>query len=69
MHAADGRAAGITAAVDEALRMLAIEGVVGVNLSGSVTAGPELDGARIMAEVAAALRDRAPLSFQATTSP
>ena len=69
MQAADGRAAGITAAVDEALRMLAIEGVVGVDLSGSVTAGPELVGARIMAEVAAAVRDRATLSSRATTSP
>ena len=69
MNAADGRGVGIAAAVDEALRMLAIQGVVGVNLSGSATAGPELDGARIMAEAAAALRDRAPVSFQATTSP
>lgn len=69
MQAVDGRTAGIAAAVDEALRMLAIEGVVGVDLSGSATAGPELEGAHIMAEVAAAIRDRESVSFQATTSP
>ena len=59
LAAADGRAAGVAAAVDEALRMLAIDGVAGVNLSGSATAGPELESAAIMAEVAAAIRDRA----------
>ena len=35
--------------------MLAIDGVVGVNLSGSATAGPETDSAAIMAEVAETL--------------
>jgi len=39
--------------------MLAIDGVVGVDLSGSATAGPELDSAAIMADVAAAVRARA----------
>lgn len=58
LDAADGRAAGISAAVEEAMRMLAIEGVAGVNLSGSATAGPELESARIMADVAAAIRER-----------
>ncbi|MGH9271074.1 MAG: methylenetetrahydrofolate reductase C-terminal domain-containing protein, partial [Ilumatobacteraceae bacterium] len=58
LEADDGRAAGIAAAVQEAQRMLAIDGVVGVNLSGSATAGPETESAAIMAEVAATLRDR-----------
>jgi len=60
LGAADGRAAGIAAAIDEAARMLRIEGVAGVNLSGSATAGPEHESARIMAEVAAGVRERAP---------
>ncbi len=56
LEADDGRAAGIAAAVQEARRMLAIDGVVGVNLSGSATAGPETQSAAIMAEVADRLR-------------
>ena len=56
LEADDGRAAGIAAAVLEARRMLAIDGVVGVNLSGSATAGPETESAAIMAEVAETLR-------------
>jgi 5,10-methylenetetrahydrofolate reductase len=59
LGASNGRAEGIAAAVDEAERMLAIDGVVGVDLSGSATAGPELESALIMAEVATAIRERA----------
>jgi hypothetical protein len=58
MASGDVREAGIAAAVDQAARMLAIDGVVGVNLSGSATSGPELESAAIMAEVASRLRDR-----------
>jgi 5,10-methylenetetrahydrofolate reductase len=61
LEAADGRAAGISAAVEEAVRMLAIEGVVGVNLSGSATAGPEEESAAIMDDVAARIRQRVPV--------
>jgi 5,10-methylenetetrahydrofolate reductase len=59
LGASDVRAEGVAAAVDEAERMLAIDGVVGVDLSGSATAGPELESAAIMAEVAAGIRMRA----------
>ena len=52
----DPRAAGIAAAVAEARRMLSIDGVIGVNLSGAATSGSEVDGAEIMADIAAALR-------------
>jgi len=52
----DPRAAGIDAAVEQALAMLAIDGVAGVNLSGSATSGPETESARIMAQVAAGVR-------------
>jgi 5,10-methylenetetrahydrofolate reductase len=62
LDATDGREAGITAAVDEAMRMLAIEGVVGVNLSGSATAGPEEESATIMDQVATRIRERWPVS-------
>jgi methylenetetrahydrofolate reductase (NADPH) len=58
LQAADGRETGIAAAVDEAVRMLGIDGVVGVNLSGSATAGPEEESAAIMDEVARRLRER-----------
>ena len=56
LSAQDGRAAGVAAAVAEARRMLQIDGVIGVNLSGAATSGSELDGAVIMAEVAAQIR-------------
>ncbi|MET0459080.1 MAG: methylenetetrahydrofolate reductase C-terminal domain-containing protein [Ilumatobacteraceae bacterium] len=56
MASPDARRAGIDAAVDQARRMLAIDGVIGVNLSGSATSGPELESAAIMAEVAARIR-------------
>ena len=58
MASSDVREAGIAAAVDQAARMLAIDGVIGVNLSGSATSGPELASAAIMADVAARLRAR-----------
>lgn len=67
LQAGDGREAGITAAVEEALRMLAIEGVVGVNLSGSATAGPEEESAAIMDDVAARIRQRLAVSGLPTT--
>jgi methylenetetrahydrofolate reductase (NADPH) len=60
LGAGDGRAAGIEAAVAEARRMLAIDGVVGVNLSGSATAGPETESASIMDEVAMRIRSAVP---------
>ena len=40
----------------QARQMLAIPGVVGVNLSGSATSGSEDESAAIMAEVARRLR-------------
>jgi methylenetetrahydrofolate reductase (NADPH) len=56
MTAADTREAGIEVAVDQARAMLGIAGVVGVNLSGSATSGPESESAAIMSEVATRLR-------------
>jgi 5,10-methylenetetrahydrofolate reductase len=56
LDSADPREAGIDAAVVQARQMLAIPGVVGVNLSGSATIGPEDESAAIMAEVARRLR-------------
>jgi 5,10-methylenetetrahydrofolate reductase len=50
--AADPRAAGIAAAIDLGERMLAIDGVVGVNLSGGRD-----DGERQLAEAMAAIAD------------
>ena len=52
----DPRAAGIEAALDEARALLAIPGVVGINLSGLGSGRGEDDGARIKAEVAHRLR-------------
>jgi hypothetical protein len=54
--AADPRAAGIAAAVDEARALLAVPGVVGVNLSGSGSSRGVDDGAEVKAEVTARLR-------------
>lgn len=48
--------AGIAAAVDTARAVLAIDGVEGVNLSGSATAAGPREGARIKAEIAERLR-------------
>lgn len=56
LGAADRRRAGVELAVEQARAMAAVPGVVGVDLSGSATAGDELDGARIMAEIAGELR-------------
>jgi 5,10-methylenetetrahydrofolate reductase len=57
LTAADPRAAGIAAAVAEARELLAVPGVVGVNLSGMGSARGEDDGARIKAAVAEQLRE------------
>jgi 5,10-methylenetetrahydrofolate reductase len=59
LAAGDGRRAGIDAAVEAARRMMAVDGVVGVNLSGSATAGPEIESAAIMDEVAIRIRELA----------
>jgi 5,10-methylenetetrahydrofolate reductase len=57
LAAPDPRAAGIAAAVAEARELLAVPGVVGVNLSGMGSARGEDDGARIKAAVAEQLRE------------
>ena len=51
LDAPDPTAAGIEAAVAQAEEMLAIDGVGGVNLSGSASAGPEARSAAIMATI------------------
>jgi 5,10-methylenetetrahydrofolate reductase len=56
LASADPRAAGIAAAVAEARALLAIPGVVGVNLSGAGSSGGVDEGAQIKAEVAAQVR-------------
>jgi 5,10-methylenetetrahydrofolate reductase len=53
---ADPRVAGIAAAVAEARALLAIPGVVGVNLSGSASSRGVDDGAAVKAEIAVQLR-------------
>ncbi|MGY1786807.1 methylenetetrahydrofolate reductase C-terminal domain-containing protein [Geodermatophilus sp. SYSU D00698] len=57
LAAPDPRAAGIAAAVAEARALLAVPGVVGVNLSGPAAGGGEDAGAQVKAEVAAAVRE------------
>jgi 5,10-methylenetetrahydrofolate reductase len=52
LAAADPMAAGIAAAVDEARALLAIPGVVGVNLSGLASARGEVAGAEVKAAIA-----------------
>ncbi|TYP87108.1 5,10-methylenetetrahydrofolate reductase [Blastococcus xanthinilyticus] len=59
LAAPDPRAAGIAAAVAEARALLAVPGVVGVNLSGMGSAAGEDDGARVKAAVAHELRGTA----------
>jgi 5,10-methylenetetrahydrofolate reductase len=59
LAAADPRAAGIATAVAEARALLAVPGVVGVNLSGPASADGEDAGAQVKAEVAATIRERA----------
>jgi methylenetetrahydrofolate reductase (NADPH) len=57
LAAADPVAAGIAAAVDEARALLAVPGVVGVNLSGLGSSEGVLAGAQVKAEVAARIRE------------
>jgi 5,10-methylenetetrahydrofolate reductase len=57
LAAPDPRAAGIAAAVAEARGLLAVPGVVGVNLSGLGSGRGEDDGASIKAAVAEQLRE------------
>jgi 5,10-methylenetetrahydrofolate reductase len=59
LAAPDPRAAGIAAAVAEARALLAIPGVVGVNLSGMGSGVGEDDGAQIKVEVAQRVRETA----------
>jgi hypothetical protein len=59
LAAPDPREAGIAAAVEEARALLAVPGVVGVNLSGLGSGRSEDDGARIKADVAERLREGA----------
>ena len=58
LAAPDPRTAGIAAAVEEAQALLAVDGVVGVNLSGMGSGRGEDDGARVKAAVATELRGR-----------
>jgi len=55
LAARDPRAAGIAAAVELGRGFLALDGVVGVNLSGGTQAGGELEFARALAEIGAEL--------------
>jgi len=59
LAAPDPRAAGIAAAVGEARALLAVPGVVGVNLSGMGSGISEDDGARVKADVAERVREAA----------
>ncbi|MFD2091594.1 methylenetetrahydrofolate reductase [Blastococcus deserti] len=59
LAAPDPREAGIAAAVAEARELLAVPGVVGVNLSGAASDRGADDGARIKAAVAERLREDA----------
>ena len=57
LTAPDPREAGIAAAVAEARALLAVPGVVGVNLSGLASGDGWLAGAEVKAEVARRLRE------------
>ncbi|MDN4161484.1 methylenetetrahydrofolate reductase C-terminal domain-containing protein [Nocardioides abyssi] len=57
LGASDVREAGIEEAVREAHELLAVDGVAGVNLSGSASSGGALDGAAVKAEVGARIRE------------
>jgi 5,10-methylenetetrahydrofolate reductase len=59
LAAPDPRAAGIAAAVAEARALLAVPGVVGVNLSGTGSSNGVDDGARIKAAIAEHVREAA----------
>jgi 5,10-methylenetetrahydrofolate reductase len=58
LAASDPRAAGIATAVEEAEALLAIDGVVGVNLSGLASAAGEIAAAEVKAEIGTALLRR-----------
>jgi 5,10-methylenetetrahydrofolate reductase len=58
LAAPDPRAAGIAVAVEEARALLAVPGVVGVNLSGAGSSRSADERARVKAEVAAAVTQR-----------
>ncbi|MEQ3549501.1 methylenetetrahydrofolate reductase [Pseudonocardia nematodicida] len=58
LAAPDPVEAGIEAATDEAVALLAVDGVAGVNLSGKGTSGSDERGAEIKAEVGRRIRDR-----------
>lgn len=60
LAAPDPRAAGIDAAVAEARELLAVPGVVGVNLSGLASADGWDAGAEVKAEIARRLREPGP---------
>jgi methylenetetrahydrofolate reductase (NADPH) len=57
LRAADPVAAGIEAAIREARALLAVDGVVGVNLSGLASGRGELFAAEVKAEVGRRIRD------------
>ena len=57
LRAADPRAAGIVAAVELSRAMLALDGVVGIDLSGGAAPGREVEHARDLAEIARRLED------------
>lgn len=57
LSARDSREAGITAAVELSRAMLAVEGVVGVDLSGGAAPGREIEHARDLAEIARRLEE------------
>jgi 5,10-methylenetetrahydrofolate reductase len=59
LAAADPRAEGIAAAIELSRGMLALDGVVGVDLSGGTGFGRELDFARALAEIGRELRGAA----------
>ena len=56
LDAPDPVAAGIDAAVDEARELLAVPGVVGVNLSGSASSVGHLEAAQVQTEIARRVR-------------
>jgi 5,10-methylenetetrahydrofolate reductase len=58
LAAPDPRAAGIAAALQEAEALLAIDGVVGVNLSGLASSAGEIVAAEVKAEIGWALHGR-----------
>ena len=58
LAADDSVEAGIETAVDEAVALLDIPGVVGVNLSGLASAAGEVPAAKVKAEIGRRLRER-----------